>query len=121
MRRVELLLPLLLVGACTQTTQIEPTTPITPPVQALPGLDRVMGRAPEEAIKLLGSPTLDRSEGTARHLQFARPSCVLDLYYYSDGPSAVPTARYAEARTRDGRPQDTTTCFQSQFRVQPLS
>ena len=66
-------------------------------------------------MALLGNPTLDRSEGKARALQFARAVCVLDIYYWPDAKVGQPVATFAEARLRDGRPQDAGTCLAQQI------
>lgn len=114
--RASLILPLLAaVAACAPTPE-----PVSVPMPLSPTLARVIGQPPETAVQLLGSPSLDRSEGTARHLQFARQGCVLDLFYYPDGTGRV-RATYADARRSDGSAIDAGQCFEAMYRVQPLS
>ncbi len=103
--RAGALLLIALVAACAPTTP--PPAPIPPPG---PGLERISGQPASAATALLGAPSLDRSEPPGRMLQFARPACVLDVYYYPPTPGAVPVARYAEARRPDGKPMDAGAC-----------
>ena len=69
----------------------------------VPGLERVLGKPAGAATALLGPPGLDRHDGPGRHLQFVGTDCILDLYYYPDPAAGQPTARYADARHRDGK------------------
>ena len=105
----------LVVSACA-------TTPPPPPVVArpvaltpVPGLERIIGRPATDATALLGVPTLDRREGTARAVQFAAAGCVLDVYYYPDPAAGQPTARFAEARLPSGVADPAARCFAAQL------
>lgn len=112
----------LLAAACAPTTpppQRAAIAPPPPPPSRI-GLERVLGATPDAVVTVLGSPTLDRTEGPARHLQFARGPCVLDLFFYPPQPGAQHLARHAEARFKDGRPLDAASCLQSQLRGQPV-
>lgn len=103
------------LAACAPRAAPPPVATVTPPPAPAPraGLERVLGATPEAAIALLGSPTLDRTEGRARQLQFTRGACVLDLFFYPSGPALA--ARYADARLKDGRALDPASCLQSQL------
>lgn len=119
--RILSLLPLLILAACAQQPKpAPPVAPAPPPAPASLGISRIIGHPPERVIALLGSPTLDRSEGPARHLQFARVPCVLDVFFYPRQGAAGVAASHAEARQRDGRPYDAGSCIEAQIRVQPL-
>ena len=80
-----------------------------------------MGASPEAVIAILGRPSLDREEGPARHLQFARGEvCVLDLFFYPRPPAEGRVATHAAARRRDGSPLDPASCLESQFLSRPI-
>ena len=115
MRRLPLAL-LLIIAACGPTTppQVAPPPPVAPPAPAPIGLTRVLSHTSAEAQALLGAPTLDRIEGKGRQLQFARGTCVLDLFLYPPTPDAEPRVKSAAARRRDGGPLDAASCLQSQ-------
>ncbi|PKP90329.1 MAG: hypothetical protein CVT76_09985, partial [Alphaproteobacteria bacterium HGW-Alphaproteobacteria-15] len=49
-----------------------------------------------------GAPRIDLAEGDARKLQFAGPSCVLDIFLYPLSAGAEPTATHVDARLRQG-------------------
>lgn len=101
--RLPTLLPILsaaiLLHACART----PPVATAIPVDDRAGLSAVINKGPEVALSLLGPATLDRREGEARHLQFARSPCILDLYYYAPEGGGAPVALYADARLADGR------------------
>lgn len=109
--------PLLLLALAACATAPKTVVAVAPkPVvfAPIPGLERVIGKSEGTALQLLGTPTLDRREGPARQLQFARPQCILDLYFYPDPVTGQPAARFADARTPDGKPQDAGSCFIAQ-------
>lgn len=110
------LLPLIL-AACGETP---PPKPLPAPVAFIPvpGLERIIGKAATVATGLLGVPGLDRRDGPGRSLQFVGAGCILDLYYYPDPAAGQPTARYAEARKADGKPDETARCFAAQIAAQ---
>ncbi|MCS6986562.1 MAG: hypothetical protein NZM40_03870 [Sphingomonadaceae bacterium] len=97
----------LVVAACAG----RPADPFTLPPPDGPALSAVIGHEPEVALKLLGPPTLDRREGPARHLQFARAPCVLDLYYYPPEGGGRPVAWFADARTAEGEDMIAAECL----------
>jgi hypothetical protein len=114
LRRSFPLLPFLLAAACAQTP---PPAPAPPPPAALPGMERLLGRAPEAALALLGQPGLDRQEGVSRQLQFAG-SCILDIYYYPK-PGVGMVATYATSRLPDGRDLAAGQCLGLLLRARP--
>lgn len=135
MRRLITALIPLTVTACVQPGAPVPMVEAPPPPQ--PGLELVMGKDAPAVVALLGRPTLDRSEGPGRHLQFASDACVLDLYLYPPrpqrvGPAAPATAaapqsaartavvNYAEARLPTGRGVEPQQCLASQLSQKPI-
>lgn len=74
---------------------------------------QLIGREPQEVVSLLGSPAFDRTEGTARQLQFKGGACVLDVFFYPDRRSGRVAATYTEARTPTGQPYDAQACTDS--------
>jgi len=98
-----------------------PSLPIPPAVKQGTGLARVLGHSAEQAIALLGSPTLDRQEGPARVLQFARAACVLDLFLYPDRRTGRVAVTETDARSRSGAPYDPAACIEAQLAARPLS
>lgn len=109
MRRLPLAAPAaLLLGACATTAPVATPAAAPPPD---PGLAAVIGKGPDVAIALVGPSQLDRREGDARHLQFAGPACILDLYYYRAEAGNAHVARHADARRPDGSPIPAGDCF----------
>nr|WP_310522657.1 hypothetical protein [Polymorphobacter sp.] len=84
--------------------------PVAPPAPPPPGLDRIIGSSAAGVTALLGAATLDRTEGQARQLQFARPPCVLDVFLYP-GANGAPVVRTAAARKPDGGKIDPGACL----------
>lgn len=78
-------------------------------------MEQLLGKPAEVALELLGTPRLDKREGTARQLQFAS-GCVLDVWYYGVGP-AQPVATHADARLTDGRDFAPGDCLQMLIRA----
>lgn len=114
-RSPPVLLATLLTAACATTPSPKPiavakTVALTP----VPGLERILGHPATTATALLGPPTLDRREGTARAIQFAAAGCVLDVYYYPDPAAEQPTARFAEARLPSGAADPPARCLAAQ-------
>jgi len=116
--RIPILL-LLIAGACAPAALPGPArlaAPPAAPATVVPvGLTRVLGRPAADVVALIGSPTLDRTEGKGHQLQFARGPCVLDLFLYAPATGAEPRVKYAFARRKDGRPLDPASCLQSQI------
>ncbi|QYE35476.1 hypothetical protein KZX46_05735 [Polymorphobacter sp. PAMC 29334] len=106
---------LLAVAGCGETPPPKPIA--APPVafKPVPGLERIIGKPATTATGLLGVPGLDRHDGPGRSLQFAAAGCILDVYYYPDPAAGQPTARYAEARLPNGKPDTTARCFAAQI------
>lgn len=123
MRRLSLLALLALAACATPQAPVvrAPALPVPPPVKQGIGLARVLGHTAEQAVALLGSPTLDRQEGQARVLQFARAACVLDLFLYPDRRTGRVAVTEVDSRTRSGAPFDPATCIEAQVTARPLS
>lgn len=80
-------------------------------VQALPGLEGVIGATNPELIRQFGPARLDVWEGDARKLQFSGTACVLDVYLYPERPGDEPQATYVDARRpSDGQDVDRAAC-----------
>ena len=105
----------LAVAACATTPPPQPAAPRPVALTPVAGLERILGRPANEATALLGPPTLDRREGTARSVQFTGAGCVLDVYYYPDPAAGQPTARFAEARLPTGAADVAARCFAAQL------
>lgn len=90
---------LLLLAGCTTTPSAQ--APVPPHVAPVAGMEKLMGQSPDVALRLLGTPGLDRREGPSRQLQFAG-ACILDIFYYPRPPAGL-IATYADARLPDGR------------------
>lgn len=110
---------LLAIAACAAPPPPRPAAPAPVVFAPVPGLERVLGKPAIAATALLGAAGLDRHDGPARHLQFVGSDCILDLYYYPDPAAGQPTARYADARHRDGKPDTPARCFAAQTGARP--
>jgi len=94
--------------------------PAPPPVQALPGVQGVIGATGADLARQFGAPRLDVIEGDARKLQFAGSSCVLDIYLYPAAPGREPQASYVDARRPgDGQDVDRAACIAAMRRGRP--
>ena len=90
----------------------------TPPVQALPGVEGVIGATGGDLTRQFGAPRLDVLEGDARKLQFSGSACVLDIYLYPPAPGREPQASYVDARrASDGQDVDRAACIAAMRRV----
>ncbi len=78
-------------------------------------MEQLLGRPPEAALELLGTPRLDKREGQARQLQFAN-GCILDVWYYP-GAGTPMVATHADARLPDGRDFAAGDCLQMLIRA----
>jgi hypothetical protein len=87
-------------------------TPVPKPrIYAAPGLEGVIGAAPDDVIRQFGAARLDVWEGDARKLQFSGTACVLDVYFYPPAAGREPEATYLEARrASDGQDVDRAAC-----------
>ena len=113
-RNPGLLLSLSLLAACTAppAPQPVPRLPAIPVAKPGPGTARVLGRTPDVVLSVLGRPTLDRSEGPARQLQFSGKTCVADIFFYPDRRGGL-AATHIEARDRSGRVVDPGGCIEA--------
>ncbi|HET9628063.1 MAG TPA: hypothetical protein VI199_06470 [Novosphingobium sp.] len=83
-----------------------------PPVQALPGVEGVIGATGSDLVRQFGPARLDVLEGDARKLQFSGTACVLDIYLYPAAPGREPQASYVDARrASDGQDVDRAACI----------
>lgn len=112
MRRLTLLALGGALAGCTTAGVAPPAAAplIPPPIANRTGLERVMGRDANALIQLFGQPEADVREGTARKLQFAGATCVLDAYLYPKG-NAAPQVSYVDTRLPDGAPVDRAACI----------
>jgi hypothetical protein len=110
------LLPILLLGGCVAPEAERPPRASAPartnaiPATAAAGLQAVMNHDARALERLLGRPSLDVREGTARKLQFAGPACVLDAYLYPPRQGGEPLVTHIDARLPDGRDFDRASC-----------
>jgi len=98
---------LMLLAACATTPA--PVAPAAAPPP--PGLSRLSGVAAAAVTRLLGPASLDRTEATARLMQFVRPPCVLDVFLYPPAAGGTAIVRTAAARKPDGSKIDPGTCL----------
>ena len=79
-------------------------------LQALPGLEGVIGADADALSRQFGAPRLDVREGDARKLQWSGGPCVLDAYLYPPDGGGRPIATFVDARRGDGRDVDRAAC-----------
>jgi hypothetical protein len=99
---------LLVISGCAAAPPAPPK--VAPPPPPPPGLGRLIGQSPAAVTALLGAASLDRTEGPARQMQFIRPPCVLDVFFYPGAGGSV-AVRTAAARKPDGSRMDPGTCL----------
>lgn len=96
---------------------VRPPTHVAPPkprVLAAPGLEGVIGAAPDDLFRQFGAARLDVWEGDARKLQFSGTACILDVYFYPGSTGRVLEATYVDARrASDGQDVDRAACVNS--------
>jgi len=114
-------------GAVPQTGRVQSTPTVRPPpatrpparkpqvpsaqVQALPGLETVIGATQSDLVRQFGQPRLEVWEGDARKLQFTGAACVLDVYLYPPENGGPQVATYTDARrASDGKDVDRAAC-----------
>lgn len=90
----------------------QPTNRPAPPARLTMerGLEGVIGAGLTDVSRQFGDPRLDVWEGDARKLQFTGTACVLDVYFYPQGPGGALIATYVDARRTDGRDVDKAAC-----------
>jgi hypothetical protein len=105
MRKI-LLASLVFVAACAPRPETMPTPqPVTTAASESDRHDHrtLNGMTVNELIQHFGKPKLQIVEGQSTKLQFAGPSCVLDIYLYPpESGSGAPRATYIEARNFQG-------------------
>ena len=79
-------------------------------LQALPGLEGVIGADADALNRQFGAPRLDVRDGDARKLQWSGGPCVLDAYLYPPDGGGRPIATFVDARRGDGRDVDRAAC-----------
>lgn len=85
--------------------------PLGARLQALPGLEAVIGAGQAELVRQFGPARLEVWEGDARKLQFVGTACVLDVYLYPPEKGREPEATYVDARrASDGQDVDRAGC-----------
>ena len=99
----------------SRTLAVRPPVRKPPPpaqVQALPGLETVIGATAADLARQFGTARLDTWEGDARKLQFTGLACVLDVYLYPSAQGREPQATYVDARrASDGKEVDRIACI----------
>jgi len=81
-------------------------------VQALPGIDGVIGATAADLTRQFGKPRLEVWEGDARKLQFSAAACILDVFLYPGAAGREPQATYVDARrASDGQDVDRAACI----------
>lgn len=97
---------LLFLAACAPRPAATPAPqPVVPITTATDRHDHrtLNGMTAGELIQHFGRPKLQIVEGQSTKLQFAGPSCVLDIYLYPpESGSGAPRATYIEARNFQG-------------------
>lgn len=108
-----IMVTLALAGCTTTGSPISSradTTPVPANTRIGPGPGNVIGRDAAALIAWFDQPNADVREGTARKLQFAGTTCILDAYLYAKG-NAAPVVTYVDSRQPDGRPADRASCI----------
>lgn len=83
-----------------------------PTLQAIPGVEGLIGSDRAQLVRQFGEPRLDVWEGDARKLQFTGTACLLDVYLYPSAGSKEPVATYVDARRgSDGQDVDRAACI----------
>ena len=81
-------------------------------MQALPGIDGVIGATAADLTRQFGKPRLEVWEGDARKLQFSGTPCILDVFLYPGAAGREPQATYVDARrASDGQDVDRAACI----------
>lgn len=105
-----LAVPIFILAGCAAEPPIisaaPPPTVVTP---VPPRLVQIIGRNEAAVTALLGAPSMARTEGTARQLQFIRPPCVFDVFLYPEGDKLK--VRTATARKPDGSVIEPGACL----------
>ena len=82
------------------------TSPVPPLAEAYvpPDPTQVVGMRRTDVLRLLGEPSLVRTESTAEIWQYEHSGCVLDLFLYQNGRPDAREVVYFELRDRrEGR------------------
>jgi len=112
MRFLVPVLALLLAGCATRPPPV-PQQPAAPAPAAASQHDHrtVNGMTANELIQHFGKPRLQIVEGQGTKLQFAAPSCVMDVYLYPPASGQGPArATHIEARNSQGSAVSAQSC-----------
>lgn len=104
---------LLAVGACaTPPAPVARTAlPRAATRLAAPVRDGVIGLGAAQLQALLGTPVAQLAEGSARKLQFAGSTCVLDAYLYPPERGGEPAVTHVDTRRLTGEDADRMSCI----------
>jgi len=128
LRSVAIALAALLAGGCAagtaspdaprpQVSTVRAAEAASPPqvsvrAPAESGVSAVIGQRAESLLARFGEARIDLTEGTARKLQFAGESCVLDIFLYPVAADTGRVATHVDARRRaDGAEMDRSGCI----------
>ncbi|WP_162627568.1 hypothetical protein [Erythrobacter sp. KY5] len=90
-------------GAPSTNAQANPApAPRAPTMMRGPGVDGIIGQSAASIVRRFGTARIDMAEGSARKLQFASESCVLDIYLYPAQANGAPVATHVATRQRQG-------------------
>lgn len=88
-------------SAPTASTPAQPTSTPRPPRIAR-DTDGIIGERASALTRRFGEARIDLAEGDAHKLQFASPTCVLDIFLYPLEAGSPPVATHVETRLREG-------------------
>lgn len=112
MRSLAALAIALLLGACAASPNYVRSAPVaSAPAQPSsaprsPTISRdangIIGERAGALTRRFGEARIDLAEGDAHKLQFASPTCVLDIFLYPLEAGSPPVATHVETRLREG-------------------
>lgn len=111
MRELAVVALALTLAGCATDGAMAPR-PAFYPVPRMSGtaVQGLMGQNATTLIQMFGTPQADVHEGSARRLQFANATCVLDTYLYPPSGHGEAVVSYLDARQTDGSPIDRASC-----------
>jgi len=102
----------LLLSACAASPDYVRSAPVasapaqtnwTPrPSRSARDANGIIGEAAGALTRRFGEARIDLAEGDAHKLQFASPTCVLDIFLYPLEAGSPPVATHVETRLREG-------------------
>lgn len=101
---------LLALSACATPppAPVRTAAPVTR--SAAPVRDNVIGLGAAQLQALLGTPSAQLAEGSARKLQFAGTTCILDAYLYPPARGGEPAVTHVDTRRPTGEDTDRAAC-----------